>query len=50
METIGLIGTGNMGGALIKGMLKNNVTEAGDITVFDTDAQRLAAFVADTGA
>ena len=49
MKKIGFIGTGNMGSALIKGMLKNKVAEADDIIAYDSDVQKLAALAAETG-
>ena len=49
MNTIGLIGSGNMGSALIKGILNKNAADAKNIIAYDADAQRLAAFCDATG-
>ncbi len=38
---IGVIGSGHMGTALIKGLIKSGVTEAGEITAADPDVERL---------
>ncbi|NOY52456.1 MAG: pyrroline-5-carboxylate reductase [Deltaproteobacteria bacterium] len=40
---IGLIGTGNMGGALLAGWLSAKVASAGDIRVHDPDPEKLRA-------
>ena len=39
---IGFIGTGNMAGAMIKGMLKSGTFAAADISAFDIDKTKLA--------
>ena len=49
MNKIGLIGAGNMGSALIKGMLAKGVAAAGDISAFDVDTKKLEAFCGATG-
>jgi pyrroline-5-carboxylate reductase len=49
MKTIGLIGAGNMGSALVKGMLKKSVATAGDIVAYDADERKLTAFCDETG-
>jgi len=46
MIKIGLIGAGNMGSALIGGMLAKKAAAAGDVYAYDVDAARLEAFAA----
>lgn len=43
---IGFIGAGNMAQAIIKGMVDNGGFSAGQITLFDVDSQKCAAFAA----
>ena len=50
MKTIGLIGTGNMGAALISGMLKNGGAERYSYIAYDIDAQKLESFTKASGA
>ena len=50
MKTIGLIGAGNMGSALIKGVLNKKTANADDILAFDVDRQKLMSFTEETGA
>ena len=50
MKTIGLIGAGNMGSALIKGILNKNAASAADILAYDVDGRKLASFCETTGA
>ena len=40
---IGFIGTGNMGGALIGGMISGKAARAGDLWIFDQDPKRTSA-------
>ena len=49
MRIIGLIGAGNMGSALVRGMLNKRVTEAGSVFAYDTDTEKLNAIAAATG-
>jgi len=49
MYTIGFIGTGNMGGAIIKGMLNKNAVSAGSIVVYDSDVKKLELFASENG-
>jgi pyrroline-5-carboxylate reductase len=48
-ETIGIIGAGNMGTAIAKGLVAANVVRADNITAFDIDETKLAALVNDPG-
>ncbi len=41
-KRIGFIGAGNMATAIINGILTNKAKDAGDISVFDLDAEKLA--------
>ncbi len=41
-KKIGFIGAGNMATAIVNGMLKNNPDNAARLSVFDTDAEKLA--------
>ncbi len=43
MKKTGFIGAGNMANAIINGMIKNGVTQAEDIFVFDLDTVKLAS-------
>ena len=38
-ETLGIVGTGNLGGAIVAGLLKAGF----DVAIFDTDAKAMAA-------
>ena len=49
MQTIGFIGTGNIGGSLIRGILNNKLTDAGNIVVYDIDSEKLESFTSETG-
>jgi pyrroline-5-carboxylate reductase len=49
MNKIGFIGTGAMGSAMIKGIIKAKLLEPSDIYVFDTDKQKLQMFCEETG-
>ncbi|MDR3120263.1 MAG: pyrroline-5-carboxylate reductase [Clostridiales bacterium] len=49
MKTIGMIGTGNMGSALIYGMLRSRLTAPENILVFDTDIKKCGALAKETG-
>lgn len=40
---IGFIGAGNMAGALIHGVVNKQVARAGDVSIFDVDAQKMEA-------
>ena len=48
-KKIGLIGTGNMGSALIKGMLNKGVAVSGNLLAYDVDANKLAVFCKSNG-
>ena len=47
MDTIGIIGIGNMGSALIKGMLQNQVIPPNQILTYDIDAMKNSQFASD---
>lgn len=49
-KKIGFIGTGNMGSAIIGGIVESGLTAASDILVFDIDASRSAQIAAKFGA
>ncbi|MDR2296485.1 MAG: pyrroline-5-carboxylate reductase, partial [Clostridiales Family XIII bacterium] len=46
---LGFIGVGNMGGAIIKGYLAAGAGDAGAVSAFDRDAEKLSALAAETG-
>jgi pyrroline-5-carboxylate reductase len=46
---LGLIGAGNMGGAIVKGYIASGA-DAASVTVYDKDAGKAASFAAETGA
>lgn len=48
-NTIGFIGAGNMGGAIIKGIIKSKAANAADIIVYDKNIDILKTFEADYG-
>lgn len=48
-STVGFIGTGNMGSALIRGILKSGTVGAEKIYAFDTDNKKLDAICEETG-
>ena len=48
-KKIGFIGTGNMGSAIIGGIVESGLTVASDILVFDIDSSRSAAIAAKFG-
>lgn len=50
MKTLGLIGCGKMGGALLKGILRAGILPAEQVTLFDSYAPSMEALAADTGA
>jgi pyrroline-5-carboxylate reductase len=45
----GFLGTGNMGGAIIRGYLAAHPEEKGNVFAYDTDSDKLAAFSGETG-
>ena len=47
---LALIGSGNMGQALVKGVLQQNLLSGSDIRVFDTDLDKAADFAKSVGA
>jgi len=47
---LAVIGTGNMGQALVRGFLKQNLIQGENVRLFDTDQDKAAAFAADIGA
>ena len=49
MSTIGIIGAGNMGSALIRGLLQAGTIEAEMIRVFDIDPARVLALKEEFG-
>ena len=46
---IGFIGTGNMGAAILKGILRSGMAQPGDIYIFDPDESRVEALTGETG-
>ena len=50
MDIIGIIGAGNMGGALARGMLKKGAVAAENLIVYDADRAKLESFTKETGA
>lgn len=48
-KTIGFIGAGNMGGAIIKGIIKNGAADAGDVFVYDRNAAAVKALSEEYG-
>lgn len=48
-KTIGFIGAGNMGGAIIKGIVNKKTAEAGSITVYDKNTDTLSKLKAELG-
>jgi pyrroline-5-carboxylate reductase len=49
ITTIGFIGAGNMGTAMIKGLIKQGIVKAAKINAFDTSKAALDAIKADAG-
>lgn len=49
MKSIAIIGTGNMGSALIRGLVNSNIAKPHMISVFDTDRDKLDALVQELG-
>lgn len=49
MEKFGIIGVGNMGEAILRGMLKGSVLAADKICIFDPNTAKCAAFHRDLG-
>lgn len=47
---LGFIGSGNMGGAIARGVVKSGVIAAQDVFVYDTNPQASSALARDTGA
>ena len=47
---LGFIGTGNMGTAIIKSIVKSGVIPAGEIYIYDIDKERLDKLAGETGA
>jgi pyrroline-5-carboxylate reductase len=47
--TLGVIGVGNMGAALVRGVLSTGVLTSGQITIADQDGQRAAALAKELG-
>lgn len=45
MQKIGFIGAGNIATAIISGAVKSGILNAGDITVFDIDQNKLTPFI-----
>ena len=48
-KSIGFIGAGNMGGAIIKGMIRNNLVSADKICVYDKNPNSTEKLSADFG-
>jgi len=46
---IGVVGVGNMGAAIARGLVAANVVPRDSITAFDSDETKLKALVADSG-
>lgn len=46
---IGFIGTGNMGSPLIRGVIRSEVAQPGDIYIYDVDQSKAGALAKDTG-
>lgn len=46
---IGFIGTGNMGGPLIRGVIRSGTVQPGDIYIYDVDQSKAGALAKDTG-
>lgn len=49
MHQLGIIGVGNMGEAILRGILKEGVVKAEDIVVFDTNVKKTAALSNELG-
>lgn len=49
-KNIGFIGTGNMGTAMIKSIVKSGIVPAGNIQIYDIDKAKLKALADETGA
>ncbi len=49
MKQIGFIGCGNMGGAMLRGILKKGLVQPGNIIVSDANSAQLAALASETG-
>lgn len=47
---LAVIGTGNMGQALVRGFLQRNLLQGSNIRLYDTDQEKAAAFASDIGA
>jgi len=47
--TIGVIGCGNMGGAIVRGMISNNVAAAETVLIFDKATQKADSLAKETG-
>lgn len=48
-NTIGFVGVGNMGKAIVEGIITNNVFKPEEIFVYDKISEKLASFAADWG-
>ena len=48
-KTIGFIGAGNMGGAIIKGIIKNGAADAKDVFVYDKNTSAVNALAEEYG-
>ena len=46
---VGFIGTGNMGGPLIRGVIRSGAAKPDDIYIYDVDQSKAAALAKDTG-
>jgi len=49
MRTLGFIGTGNMGAALVKGIVNSGIIDAGNIHVYDIDTAKTGALQKEYG-
>ncbi|MDR1299382.1 MAG: pyrroline-5-carboxylate reductase [Oscillospiraceae bacterium] len=49
MNKIGFIGVGNMGSAMLRGMIERGALAAGDVATYDADARKCAALAEELG-
>ena len=49
MQTLGVIGTGNMGEALLRGALQSGAVDGGQVIIFDTNHEKAAQLAKDMG-